>query len=251
MENVTGPKYKGFFILPNMLTTASMFSGFWGILAAVEGRFEFCAACILVSCFFDAMDGTVARLTKTGSDFGVQFDSLADLLAFGVTPALMIFLWQTSQFGRLGVAISFLLVACGALRLARFNIQTGASKKYFVGLPIPAAACTLATLVLFSSYLPASFAQMVLPWFTLVMALSLALLMVSQIKYVSFKEIEIVRAHPFSCTATIIFVFVLVISEPKLFAFLFFAGYLLSGVIYSLLSLRRNTNLREFPEELS
>ncbi|MFP4657338.1 MAG: CDP-diacylglycerol--serine O-phosphatidyltransferase [Desulfonatronovibrionaceae bacterium] len=255
MPEESGPRYKGFYILPNLLTTASMFSGFWGILAAVGGRFELCAVCILISCFFDGMDGKVARLTKTGSDFGVQFDSLADLVSFGVAPAIMTYLWQTQNLGRLGVTISFLFVASGALRLARFNIQSKSpsSGKFFIGLPIPAAACTLATLVLFSRYLPQGFAYTVLPWFTLVLALVLALLMVSQVKYASFKEVEAIRAHPFTSTGTVIFLFVLVASEPRLFGFLFFMGYLLSGVLYSFLflPLRKDTNLRESLRELS
>jgi CDP-diacylglycerol--serine O-phosphatidyltransferase len=255
MPDKDGPKHKGFYILPNMLTTASMFSGFWGMLAAVQGRFELCAVFILISCFFDGMDGKVARMTGTGSDFGIQFDSLADLVSFGVTPSLMVYLWQTQHLGRLGITISFLLLACGALRLARFNVhsKTASSKKFFIGLPIPAAACTLATLVLFSSYLPQQFAATVLPWFSLILTMLLALLMVSQVKYASFKEVEVVRAHPFTCTGTVIFLFVLVASEPKLFGFLFFMGYLVSGMIYSflVLPLRKDTDLRESLRELS
>ncbi|MFO7817247.1 MAG: CDP-diacylglycerol--serine O-phosphatidyltransferase [Thermodesulfobacteriota bacterium] len=250
----SGPKHKGFYILPNLLTTASMFSGFWGILAAVEGRFELCAVCILASCFFDGMDGKVARMTGTGSDFGIQFDSLADLVSFGVTPAVMTYLWQTHELGRLGITTSFLLIACGALRLARFNVQSKqTSKKFFIGLPIPAAACTLATLVLFCSYVPSVNISQALPWFTLILTLVLALLMVSQVKYASFKEVEAIRAHPFTSTGTVIFLFVLVASEPKFFGFLFFMGYLVSGAVYSFLILpfRKDTNLRESSKELS
>ena len=135
------PPARGVYILPNLLTTASLFSGFLGIL--------------WVSCLFDGLDGKVARLTGTSSDFGLQFDSLADLVAFGVTPAIMVFEWELKQFGHMGIMASFLLVACGALRLARFNVLTKTvNKKFFLGLPIPAQACTLATFYLFAQLLP-------------------------------------------------------------------------------------------------
>jgi len=248
------PKHKGFYILPNLLTTASLFSGFLGMLWAIEGRFEHCAIAILVSCLFDGMDGKVARLTKASSDFGVQFDSLADLSSFGISPAVMVYLWQTHKFGRIGLVVSFLLVACGALRLARFNVQAKElPKKFFIGLPIPAAACTLATLVLFSEYIPENWVEPVLPKLALILTFVLALAMVSRIKYASFKEVEVVKAHPFTTTVSIIMLFVLVASEPKLLGFLFFIGYLFSGLIYTflILPLRNSSKLREPRKELS
>ena len=254
MDHNIRPRHKGFYILPNLLTTASLFSGFVGMLWAIEGRFELCAIAILVSCLFDGMDGMVARLTNSSSDFGVQFDSLADLSSFGICPAVMVYLWQTHKFGRIGLVVSFLLVACGALRLARFNVQAKRlSKKFFIGLPIPAAACTLATLVLFSEYIPESWVESILPKFTIILTFVLALLMVSRVKYASIKEVEVVKAHPFTATVSIIMLFVLVASEPKLLGFLFFIGYLLSGLIYSflILPLRNSSRLREPHKELS
>ncbi|PIE69635.1 MAG: CDP-diacylglycerol--serine O-phosphatidyltransferase, partial [Deltaproteobacteria bacterium] len=132
--DVEQPRHKGFYILPNLLTVGSMFSGFCGMLFTIEGNFEYCALAILISCLLDGMDGKVARLTRCTSEFGVQLDSLADLVAFGVTPALMVYFWQTHVFNRLGLVTSFLLIACGALRLARFNVQAGKiSKKFFIG----------------------------------------------------------------------------------------------------------------------
>ncbi len=253
MSEKKGPRHKGFYILPNLLTTASLFVGFMGILWAIEGRFELTAVAILASCVFDGLDGKIARLTKATSDFGIQFDSLSDLVSFGVCPAIMIFLWQTHAFGQVGIAVTFLFMACGALRLARFNLQTSSSpKKFFVGLPIPAAACTLATLVLFTSFLPQSAMAVVIPQATLFLTFVLSLLMISKVKYASFKEVEMIRLHPFSSTVTAIMIFVLVASEPKFIMFLFFISYVFSGLIYTYLylPLRRPANLGE-PEQSS
>ena len=166
------------------------------------------ALAVIVSCVFDGLDGKLARLTNSASDFGVQLDSLADLVAFGAAPALMIYQWQTHAFGRLGIMASFLVIACGVLRLARFNVQTGKiSKKFFIGLPIPAAACTLASFVFFSSYIPENMAVW-LPGVTLALAFLVSILMVSNVRYASFKDGEMLRAHRFSATVTALLLFV-------------------------------------------
>jgi len=252
MEHVK-PKHRGYYLLPNMMTMASLLTGFLGILWSIEGRFEMAAVAIIVSCVFDGLDGKLARLTNTASDFGVQLDSLVDLVAFGVAPAVMIYQWHTHDFGRLGIMASFLVMACGSLRLARFNIQTGTiSKKFFIGLPIPAAACTLATFVLFSSYIPESMIGM-LPGITLALAFLVSILMVSNGRYASFKDTEVIRAHRFSATVTALLIFVLVASEPKLLSFLFFIGYIISGLIYTyfFLPLRGKSFLRESSQKIS
>jgi CDP-diacylglycerol--serine O-phosphatidyltransferase len=242
-------RHKSIYILPNLFTTASLFTGFLALLWAIEGKFQWAATGIVVSCILDGLDGKVARLTGSSSKFGVQLDSLADLVSFGVLPSLLIYLWQTSVFGRLGMACSFLFLACGALRLARFNIQTDSpiqkSNKFFVGLPIPAAASFLAMLVLFSSYLPKGGDTAALPFIALCLLIVLALLMVSQVAYASFKEVEVIRAHPFTATLSIVLLFVLVASEPRLLGFLFASAYLASGLIYTYLvrPLRRGTFL--------
>ena len=235
---------RGVYILPNLLTTASLFCGFLGIKYATDGQFESCALAILVSCLFDGLDGKVARLTGTCSAFGVEYDSLADLVAFGVTPAIMTYQWHLYHFGRLGFMASFLLVACGALRLARFNVQAkNPNKKFFVGLPIPATASTLATLVLFTPLLPDDFAEKVLPVTCLIMAYALSFLMVSRVRYASFKEYGFIKAHPFSMMVTALLLFALVASQPRLLGFLFFIGYVLSGPIYTFLILPRRAGL--------
>ncbi len=247
------PKHRGYYLLPNMMTMASLLSGFLGILWSIEGRFEPAALAIIVSCVFDGLDGKLARMTNSASDFGVQLDSLVDLVAFGAGPAVMIYQWNTHAFGRLGIMASFLVIACGSLRLARFNIQTGKiSKKFFIGLPIPAAACTLATFVLFSSYIPEVMASWV-PKCTLVLAFLVSILMVSNVRYASFKDAEVIRAHRFSATVTALLIFALVASEPKLLSFVFFIGYIISGLVYSyfILPLRRKSFLRESSHKIS
>lgn len=252
MNRPNQPLCKGVYLLPNLFTTASLFSGFLGIIWAVEGRYEYCALAILVSCVLDGLDGMVARLTRSTSEFGVQLDSLADLVAFGVAPAIMVYLWQLQAYGRLGLLASFLLVACGALRLARFNVQTGKiSSKYFIGLPIPASACVLATLVLFSSTAP-HFLENVIGPLTLMLVYVLSFLMVSRVRYLSLKEFDLIRTHPFRTTVTALLVFVLIASEPKVLGFLFFMTYLVSGLALSFLILpfRKNRLLRESPQEL-
>ncbi|MBA4358455.1 MAG: CDP-diacylglycerol--serine O-phosphatidyltransferase [Humidesulfovibrio sp.] len=248
------PRHKGVYILPNLFTTASLFLGFMGMIWAIEGLYEYCALCILGSCLFDGLDGKVARLTNTTSEFGVQFDSLADLVAFGATPALTMYLWQLHSFGTLGLMASFLLIACGALRLARFNVQSAVtSKKFFVGLPIPAQASSLATLILFAPHLPEAWIANVLPTACLVLVYVLSFLMVSTMRYASFKEYGFIKAHPFSSMVTVILLFVMVASRPKMLGFLFFLGYLISGPIYTLFVLfpRSTKLLRESQKEPS
>ena len=136
------------YILPNLFTTASLFTGFLAMLLAVQGNIEGSALAILFSALMDGLDGKVARLTNTASEFGIQYDSLADLVAFGVAPAFTSWMWVLEGYGKLGIGVAFLYVACTALRLARFNVcVTTVSKKFFVGLPCPAAGCAVAMLV--------------------------------------------------------------------------------------------------------
>ncbi len=231
---------KGVYILPNLLTTASLFLGFMGVVWTTQGLFEHAAIAILASAVFDGLDGKIARLTNSASEFGVQYDSLADLMAFGVSPAFLLYFWELQAFERLGLMACFLFVACGALRLARFNVQSAVgSKKYFVGLPIPAAGCAIATLILFEPLVPEGFALDILPTVCLVLAYLLSFLMVSRVRYASFKEYGLVKAHPFSSMVTAILLFVLIASQPRLFGFLFFGAYLLSGLFYTFFVLAR------------
>ena len=192
------PVRRGVYILPNLFTTASLFTGFLAMLLAVQGNIEGSALAILFSALMDGLDGKVARLTNTASEFGIQYDSLADLVAFGVAPAFTSWMWVLEGYGKLGIGVAFLYVACTALRLARFNVcVTTVSKKFFVGLPCPAAGCAVAMFILFSSYLP-SWLEARTPFLGLVVTFVMALLMVSRVRYFSFKEYGFLKTHAFS-----------------------------------------------------
>ncbi len=235
---------KGVYILPNMLTTISMFLGFLAMVWAANGRFENAGLAILVSALMDGLDGKVARLTNTASEFGVQYDSLADLVAFGLAPAFLLWHWQLSHLGWVGVAAAFIYTACGALRLARFNVGAATtSKRFFVGLPIPAGGCTLVTLVFFAAVIPAE-ASAALPYLAMLTAILTGLLMVSRVRYFSFKEYDILRAHPIRSLVSFIFLLALIISLPRIFSFAYCLIYIACGLIYTFIMLpRRNRQL--------
>ncbi len=145
---------KGIYVLPNLFTTASLFAGFYSIVASIQEKYFVAAIAILVSLVFDGLDGRIARFTNTTSKFGAEYDSLADLIAFGVAPSLLAYIWVMSSDGKMGWIAGFLFVACGALRLARYNIQIGIiESKVFNGLPIPAAASVIATTVIFFDFI--------------------------------------------------------------------------------------------------
>ena len=234
------PVRKGVYILPNLFTTASLFTGFMAVIWASQGNFEWSAMGILFSALMDGLDGKVARLTRTSSEFGVQYDSLADLAAFGIAPGFMAYAWLLKDYGNIGTTAAFLFATCSALRLARFNVAAaaGGSKKFFVGMPTPAAGCTLATLVFFVPYLP-EFFMPALPGFALILTILLGFLMVSRVRYYAFKEFGFITAHKFSSMVTAILLFVLISSAPKLLGFLMFFGYLVAGIVYTYVILPR------------
>ncbi len=242
------PSRKAIYLLPNMITSLSLFSGFMAIIWASAGRFEHAALAIFFSALMDGLDGKVARLTNTASEFGIQYDSLADLVAFGVTPSLLMWHWQLHAYGRFGVAICFIFTACAALRLARFNVSTAVTnKKFFIGLPSPAGGCTIASFVLFAAFLP-DFLQGAVAPFSLGLTLLLGILMVSRVRYYSFKEYAFVRAHPFSSMVTAILLLALLASQPKLLAFAVALVYIVAGLVYTYIILpRRNRELLRGP----
>lgn len=224
-----GEVHKGTYILPNLFTTGNLFAGFYGIICAINGNYHTAAVAILVSCLFDILDGKVARITRATSRFGVEYDSLADLVAFGVAPGLLIYLWALKPFGRLGWLAAFLFVACGALRLARFNVQVDSvSKKYFVGLPIPGAASMVATTVMFLQHLrgPAFDPSSVV--FLLVTYL-LGFLMVSSVPYNSFKELEVIKGKPLPTLFVVVVLFTIVAARPQIMLFSLLLAYVISG----------------------
>jgi CDP-diacylglycerol--serine O-phosphatidyltransferase len=243
-------KFRGTFLIPNLITTASLFSGFYAIVSSIKGRFEPAALAILVAMVLDGLDGRLARLTHTTSGFGVQYDSLSDLVAFGVAPALLVYLWALQDFGRFGWVAAFLFVACGALRLARFNVQTGSiDPRYFNGLPIPAAAAFVATGVLF--YLTLGDWAYLRHAYVLVMIYVLSFLMVSNIKFYSFKQPDLFKRHPFQTLVALVLIFVVVATEPYFMGFILTAAYVASGAVstYYYYSRVRVTEKTEKTEE--
>ena len=242
---------KGIYILPNLFTTGNLFCGFWAIVSVFQEKFEYAAYAILLATVFDALDGKVARLAGAMSKFGVQYDSLADLISFGVAPALLAFTWALRPYGRFGWLASFLFVVCGALRLARFNVQSSTGEvKYFKGLPIPAAATMIALTILL--YLRLIETDWVKDIVILVMIYILAFLMVSNIRYFSFKELDLARRKPFSLFIFLILSMIVIIMEPTIVLFGFILTYVFSGPVNMVRAWRKRRALRKMepiPEE--
>ena len=221
-----------------MLTTIGMFLGFLAIVWAANGRFEAAGMAILIAALMDGLDGKVARLTHTSSAFGVQYDSLADLVAFGLSPAFLLWHWQLCNLGRVGVAAAFIYTACGALRLARFNVGAATtSKRFFIGLPIPAGGCTIVTFVFLARTLPAI--TVIMPYLALGLSVCTGLLMVSRIRYFSFKEYDFLTAHPLRSMIAFLFLLALLVSLPRIFGFVYCCLYIAWGLAYSFAPARR------------
>jgi len=221
---------RGIYILPNFFTTLSLLSGFYAIISVIDGKFQHAASAILISLLLDGIDGKIARLTRSTSRFGVEYDSLTDLVAFGVAPGLLAFSWALVPFGRFGWLAAFLYVACGAMRLARFNVQIITVKgDRFNGLPIPAAASMIASTILLFCYL--GYNESTKHITTLIMIPILSFLMVSNIKYNSFKELGLLKRKPFSFMVTSVLILVVIAAKPQVMLFTFFLFYVLSGPI--------------------
>jgi len=238
---------RGVYILPNLITTGSLFAGFYGIVASMNGKYDVAAWFILISAVFDALDGKVARLTNTTSQFGVEYDSLADLVAFGVAPAILMYTWALQPFGKLGWLAAFLYVVCGALRLARFNVQVETvESKNFIGLPIPAAASMVAACVLLFYHLGGSGTIRMVS--VLLLIYILAVLMVSNVKYYSFKDPELLKKRPFGILVSAIVLIIVIVAEPELMFFLIFLSYtMFSPVRAGLVYLRRRRRVNVSP----
>jgi CDP-diacylglycerol--serine O-phosphatidyltransferase len=223
------PMKKGIYVLPNLFTTASLFFGFYSIIASMRELYVPAAISIIVSGVLDGLDGRIARMTGTTSKFGSEYDSLVDLVAFGVAPAILAYTWTLAPFGRYGWLAAFLFVTCGALRLARFNIQIGIiESSVFNGLPIPAAAVVVSSSVLFHGYLREAGTSLNEPFFIFAMVF-LSLLMVSNIKYYSFKDLNVFSRKPFMTLVGIILAGVVLVLEPQIVFFSLAVGYALSG----------------------
>ena len=230
-------RHKGIYILPNLFTTGSLFSGFYAIVAAMNGRFDAAAVAIFISMVLDGLDGRVARLTNTQSRFGEEYDSLSDMVAFGVAPALVAFSLNLQTLGNLGWIGTFIYVAGAALRLARFNTQIGSvDKRYFVGLPSPSAAALVAAFVWAVHDIEQTRSIALL---TMLVVAGGGILMVSNVLYYSFKELDLKKRVPFTAMLIIVLVFAVIAMEPPIVLLVGFVMYILSGPV---VAIRRRLN---------
>lgn len=239
---------KGIYIVPNLITTANLFCGFFAVTKAIAGDYLFAAWLICIASFFDFIDGRVARFTKAQSRFGLEYDSLCDLISFGLAPAILMYQWSLFHFGRLGWAAAFLFFACGALRLARFNVQSNnVEKNRFQGLPIPAAAsCLISYVILYHHEYGSGPAE---SYLILILTFLVAVLMVSNIPYHSFKELDrSKRANFFLLVLLVGFIFVIA-SAPQIMFFVLSIGYMLSGILEEII--RSPKRIRTFADFLS
>lgn len=244
------PKGKTICLLPSILTTASLFSGFYSIISSTNGHFLHAAVAIIIAGIFDGLDGRVARLTGTTSNFGKEYDSLCDLISFGMAPAVLAYEWVLRPYGRYGWLAAFLYVATTALRLARFNTQDAKdAKKTFTGLPCPAAGGTIATALLFCKFFQLTGKNVEIPMVVAVYALSY--LMVSSIPYQSFKQAETQAKKAFQVLVAIVLLIMVLATEPQVTLFFLALSYVLSGplaAVYGLLA--RDKKVVEEQEKL-
>ena len=241
---------KGIYVLPNLFTLAALFGGFYGIVMAMNGRFDLATTGIFVAMVLDSLDGRVARMTGTQSAFGEQMDSLADMVSFGAAPALLAYEWALRPLGRWGWIAAFVYCACAALRLARFNVNTAVvDKRYFQGLPSPAAAALVAGFIWLTSAMLVSHREVPifravisllssdpigradLGWITFAVTLFAGLTMVTNLPYYSFKDFGGRRSVPFVVLVLIALLFAVISIEPATMLFILFVGYGVSGYV--------------------
>jgi CDP-diacylglycerol---serine O-phosphatidyltransferase len=228
-KRVVAPLRKGVFLVPVTITSLGLLSGFYSIVSAVSGHFELAALMIMIAFVCDGLDGRIARASRTSSQFGIEYDSLSDVVAFGVAPALLAYSWALQPLGAIGIIASGLFVVCSALRLARFNVQTGSiDKRRFVGLPVPGAAAMIAGVALAYSYCelqsPRALCVMMLP-----LTIALGALMISRVPYPSFKGINLQRRAQLELIGAIVVTAAFLIALPQLTVFAFSTAYVLSG----------------------
>lgn len=237
------PFERGIYLLPNLMTTIALFAGFYAVIAGMQGHFKAGAIAIFVAMIFDGLDGRVARMTNSSSAFGAEYDSLSDMVSFGLAPALLLYQWALQDFNKLGWIVAFVYTVAAALRLARFNTQVGvADKRYFQGLPSPAAAALLAGLVWMveSNDLNTGMESIV----ALVLTLFTGIMMVSNVRYSSFKDLNLKGKVPFLTLLIVVLILLIITIKPSIFLFLIFMAYTISGPVMTLLGLKKTRNLR-------
>ena len=236
------PSKRGIYLLPSVLTTFGMFAGFYSIISSINGEFTIAAISIMIAMMWDTLDGRVARLTNTQSAFGAEYDSLADLVSFGLAPALLVYEWSLYELGRFGWLAAFVYLACAALRLARFNTQVGiADKRYFQGLPSPAAAGVIASMIWLKIWTFASFDSEVISlgyYLGAGITILCGILMVSNVRYYSFKELDSKKAS-FRFLLLIVLSLIILMYKPNIILFTGFFLYLLSGPFITITGLNK------------
>ena len=239
-EKIT--RNRGIYLLPSVLTTFGMFAGFYSIISSINGEYTAAAISIMIAMLWDTLDGRVARLTNTQSAFGAEYDSLADLVSFGLAPALLVYEWTLSDLGRFGWFVAFVYLACAALRLARFNTQVGSSdKRYFQGLPSPAAAGVIATMIWLKIWTYAFFDSDVISigyYLGAAITIICGLLMVSNVRYYSFKELDAKKAS-FRFLLAIVLSLIVLLYKPNIVLFTGFFLYMLSGPFITIAGLNK------------
>jgi len=246
---------RGIYLLPNLFTTAALFAGFYAVLVAMQGRFEAAALAIFAAMVLDGLDGRVARLTNTQSDFGAEYDSLSDMVAFGVAPALVIYEWTLSGLGKIGWLAAFVYTAAVALRLARFNTQIrSADKRYFQGLPSPSGAAIIAAGIWIGADHAIDGTDV--SWLAAFITTGTGLLMVSNFRFHSFKDVDLRGRIPFLFAVVVMLSYAVVLLHPPVVLFAGFTGYALSGPIITLVrrrqhkaSRKRESEVRQLPPE--
>ncbi|MFV0478144.1 MAG: CDP-diacylglycerol--serine O-phosphatidyltransferase [Parahaliea sp.] len=236
-ENGQTVRRQGVYLLPNLFTTGALFAGFYAVIAAMRGDFESAAIAIFCAGVFDGLDGRIARLTNTASKFGAEYDSLSDMVSFGVAPALVVFSWALEDLGKFGWSAAFIYVACAALRLARFNTSVDtADKNYFTGLASPAAAAIIASTVWVcydlgwvGDQLPTEISVLVA-----LLTAAVGILMIANFPYYSFKGVDFKGRVPFVVMILVVFAFGLITLDPPLIFLILFLSYALSGPLMRL-----------------
>jgi CDP-diacylglycerol---serine O-phosphatidyltransferase len=237
---------RGIYLLPNLFTTAALFAGFYAIVQAMNLQFEQAAVAIFVAMVLDGLDGRVARLTRTQSAFGAEYDSLSDMVSFGAAPALVMYEWALKELGRIGWVAAFVYCVGAALRLARFNTNLGVvDKRYFQGLPSPAAAALVSGFVWLANDNKIPVSEYGMPWLAALFTVYAGITMVSNVPFYSFKDINLRRSVPFAVVLLIVLAFVLISLDPAIVLFLLFVAYGLSG--YVSWAWRRNRRARAAP----
>jgi len=230
-------------LLPSIITTFALFAGFYSIVASINGDFTLAAISIMVAMLWDTLDGRVARLTNTQSAFGAEYDSLSDLVSFGVAPALLVYEWSLSDLGRIGWLAAFIYLACAALRLARFNTQVGAvDKRYFQGLPSPASAGVIASMIWlkFWNFEYFDFGVVSFSYYIgVVITILCGLLMVSNVRYFSFKEFDSTEKASFRFLLLTVLSFILLLYKPNIVLFTGFFIYMLSGPFITIFGINK------------